>query len=200
MTDKPADVTRLLKAVSAGEEGAGTRLFSLLYDELRKLAAELMRNERPGHTWQRTDLVHEAYIRLAGHQDAHWENRAHFFGAAAKAMRCLLVDHARRRKAAKRGGQEGRPASLDEEHDLARKLILPEEPSMDLEALDKALARIEADERHREKCKLVELRFFAGLTLEQTAQVLGRSVASVKRDWTFAKAWLKRAMAETEQR
>jgi RNA polymerase sigma factor (TIGR02999 family) len=195
MAGQLQDVTRLLDAASAGEEGAWGRLFSLLYDELRALAAELMRNERVGHTWQRTDLVHEAFVRLVGNKNVHWENRAHFFGAAGKAMRCLLVDHARRRNAAKRGGQDGRPVSLDEEHDLISKLVLPEEPSVDLEALDIALAKMEADERHRDKCKLTELHFFAGLTLEQTAHVLGKSLSTVKRDWTFAKAWLKRELS-----
>jgi len=186
----------LLKAASAGEEDARARLFSLLYSELRKLAAELMRKERRGHTWQRTDLVHEVYIRLTGNGNAKWENRAHFFGTAATAMRRLLVDHARRRKTTKRGGKHAQPVSLDEEQDLARKLVLSEEPVVDLEALDKALARFEADERHRDKCRLVELRFFAGLTHEQTAEVLRKSVATVKRDWTFAKAWLRREMTK----
>ncbi len=195
MTNEPENVTRLLNAASNDEAGAWTRLFSILYDQLQQMATKLLHKERPNHTWRRTDLVHEAFIRLVGEDNIRWTGRKQFFAAAARAMRCLLVDYARRRNAAKRGGED-KPLSLDEEHDVAGESAVPDGLAVDIEALDVALARIETDPRHRDKCKLVELRFFAGLSMEQTAQVLGRSLASVKRDWAFIKARIKHEMSK----
>ncbi len=197
MATESRQVTRLLNAASCGEAGAWTRLFSILYGQLQQMATDLLHKERPNHTWQRTDLVHEAFIRLLGHDNMRWADREQFFAAAGRAMRCLLVDHARRRNAAKRGGNN-RPLSLDEDRDVIGESAEPGDLAVDIEALDRALARIETEPRHRDKCKLVELRFFAGLSMEQTAQVLGKSLASVKRDWTFIKARLKREMTKDD--
>ncbi len=199
MAGEPRDTTRLLDAVNAGEEDAWRRLVSLLYKELHGLAAELMQAERQGHTLQPTALVHEAWIRLVGSDQAHWQNRNHFLAAAAKAMRRLLVDHARRRNARKRGGGQGQPVSLDDEHDHPREPAATEELAVDLEALDSALEKLEANEKHREKCKIIELHCFAGLTFEQTAEALKKPLGSIKRDWTFAKAWLHRELTRNEE-
>jgi RNA polymerase sigma factor (TIGR02999 family) len=178
-------VTQLLHQLSAGQEDAAERLIPLIYAELHEIAERQMRRERTDHTLQPTALVHEAFLRLVGNQHASWQNRQQFLGVAAQAMRRILVDHARRQKAQKRGSG-GEKIELDEA------LIASggDSPSIDLEALDGALTRLaELDPRH---ARMVELRFFGGLSVEETAEILGISPATVKRDWQFAKAWLKK--------
>lgn len=178
------DVTRLLVDLQRGTDGAADQLVPLVYDELHKLAVHYMRAERGDHTLQPTALVHEAYIRLVDQRNASWQNRSHFFGIAAQAMRRILVDHARRKRAGKREG--GDRVTLDES--------VAEAPqrSVDLIALDDALNKLASlDPR---QARVVELRFFGGLDIEQTAESLGISPATVKRDWTFARAFLQREM------
>ena len=175
-----SDVTRLLHEWSDGRQAAFDELYPLLYNELRQLAKRQLRGERGGHTLQATALVNEAYLKLAHRPGIKCENRAHFFGVAARAMRCLLVDHARSRGAAKRGG---RAASIQIE--VAGLTVAPD---IDLVALDEALTRLgRTDPRQG---RLVELRFFGGLTIQEAAQVLGVSPATVSREWITAKAWL----------
>jgi len=176
------DVTRILADVNAGNKEAMDALYSRVYDELRGLASGLIRQKGREYTLQATALVNEAYLRLVD-QKAPWESRGHFFSVAAMAMRRILVDHARRRGAAKRGGGQSAQA-LDEA------VALFEERSMDLVALDEALERLA--KLDRDKSRLVELRFFAGLTIPEAAKVLGDSHATVERDWAFVKAWLMR--------
>jgi RNA polymerase sigma-70 factor (ECF subfamily) len=174
-------VTELLAAWSAGDESARDSLMPLVYDELRRLARRQMRRERPGHTLQTTALVNEAYLRLAGQHPIEWRTRAHFFGMAAAMMRRILVDYARRRQYAKRGGGAVR-CSLDDVAAVAG------ERSAEIVAVDEALTRLSAiDERG---CRIVEMRYFGGLTVEEIGSVLHISAATVKRDWTAAKAWL----------
>ena len=178
------DVTRLLVDLQRGADGAADQLVPLVYGELHKLAVHYMRAERGDHTLQPTALVHEAYMRLVDQRNASWQNRSHFFGIAAQAMRRILVDHARRKRAGKREG--GDRVTLDES--------VAEAPqrSVDLIALDDALNKLAAlDPR---QARVVELRFFGGLDIEQTAESLGISPATVKRDWTFARAFLQREM------
>jgi RNA polymerase sigma factor (TIGR02999 family) len=182
-----SDVTRILDDIGHGDPSASERLLPLVYDELRKLAAQRLAKEPPGHTLQATALVHEAYVRLvdAEHQQK-WDSRGHFFAAAAEAMRRLLVDSARRKLSQKRGGGRQRvDVELPDNEDGP--------PSDDLLALDDALKKLEAKDAR--KSKLVELRFFSGLTTEQAAEALGVSVATAERDWTFARAWLRREMS-----
>jgi RNA polymerase sigma factor (TIGR02999 family) len=161
-------------------------LTPLVYDELHRLAARHMRGERVGHTLQTSALVNEAYLRLAGNAEIQWQDRAHFFAVAAQAMRRILVDHARRRGNQKRGG--GAPKiALDEA------LIISAERAVEVVALDDALARLaEIDQR---KSRLVELRFFGGLSIEEAAEVLKVSPGTAMRDWTFTKAWLRREIS-----
>jgi RNA polymerase sigma factor (TIGR02999 family) len=159
----------------------------LVYDELRRLAHHYLRRERSDHTLQSTALVHEAYVRLAGQNPPEWQNRAHFFGIAARIMRQILVEHARGRAADKRGGDPVR-IELDESQALAQA------HDVDVIALDKALRKL--SELDMQQGRIVELRFFAGLTIEDTSEVLGISPATVKRDWTTARAWLFRAMTD----
>ena len=175
-----SDVTRLLHEWSAGRREAFDELYPLLYNELRQLAARHLRGERSGHTLQATALVNEAYIKLAHQPGVKCENRAHFFAVAARAMRCLLVDHARSHDAAKRGGGP-RPIQVE----LAGLTV---EPDVDLVALDEALTRLALTDPRQGR--LVELRFFGGLTIQEAAQVLDVSPATVSREWTTAKAWL----------
>lgn len=193
-TPAPTEVTRLIQQVHAGDERARSDLWILVYDELRRLAAGQMSQERQAHTLQPTALVHEAWLRLAADPSAGSRNRAHFFGVAAEAMRRILVEHARRRASDRRGGGMARIGLSDVSRidDLAGEDL---GPAADLEALDQAVARLEASGRHPRKCRVVNLRFFVGLTIEQAAEVLGVSPASVKRDWEFAKAWLSRDIA-----
>jgi len=179
-------VTRLLSAIGSGDREATDRLLLLLYDELRSLAAARMAREPPGQTLQATALVHEAYLRLVGDPHAKWQNRGHFFAAAAQAMRRILVERARHYRRAKHGGGKRR-LEVD-----ASELVSSEESTLDLVALDEALARLEKkDER---MARVVMLRFFAGLEVDDTAAALGISPRTVKREWAVAKAWLYRQM------
>jgi RNA polymerase sigma factor (TIGR02999 family) len=175
------DVTALLIEWSGGDPDALERLMPVVYGELRKLAASYLREERPDHTLQPTALVHEAYLRLTNQRQVAWQNRAHFFGIAARMMRRILVDYARRRRAAKRNAAAWRVAT-----DVPDALDgFPE-----LLALDRALSSLERLDP--QQARVVELRFFAGLTVEETAEAVGISAATVKRDWRTAKAWLRR--------
>jgi RNA polymerase sigma factor (TIGR02999 family) len=182
-------VTQLLVRWREGDRRALDELMPLVYTELHRLAAHYMRGERPGHTLQTSALVNEAYLRLAGHEDIQWQDRAHFFAVAARAMRRILVDHARRRGNQKRGGDMHKVA-LDEA------LVVSDERAAEVVALDDALARLA--EIAPRKSQLVELRFFGGLGIEETAEVLQVSPGTVMRDWTFAKAWLRREMTGGE--
>jgi len=184
------DVTHLLDAATAGDRHAAAELLPLVYDELRKLAAARMAQEKPGETLQATALVHEAYLRLIGPADANrWDNRGHFFAAAAEAMRRILVDAARRKEREKHGGDRRR-VDLD-----AISIVVPD-PRHDLVALDAALTRLAAEDP--EAARLVELRHFAGLTVHEAAQVLGISPRTADRVWSFARAWLHRQLTENE--
>lgn len=183
------DVTRLLSAIRDGDRSALERLIPVVYDELRDLAAFYIRRERSDHTLQPTALVHEAYLRLAGHIEDHgadWRDRTHFFGVAARVMRQVLVDHARAHLAAKRGGGHTRVTFDDADRGV-------EAGTVDVLALDVALTRLAALDA--EQARLVELRFFAGLTVEETAELVGRSPTSIKRDWRLARAWLHRELS-----
>jgi RNA polymerase sigma-70 factor, ECF subfamily len=175
------DVTDLLNDWSNGDQDALNRLMPLVYDELHRLASRYLRRERVGHTLQTTALVHEAYLKLVDQKKANWENRVQFFAAAAKVMRHVLVDYARGRKAAKRGGHYRR-LSLDEA------AISSEEKDADLLVLNEALDDLAAIDA--QQSRVVELRVFAGLTVEDTAEALGISPRTVKREWSMAKAWL----------
>jgi RNA polymerase sigma factor (TIGR02999 family) len=179
-----AAVTRLLVRWTEGDKQALEDLLPLVYDELRRLARRYLQQERPGHTLQSTALVHEAYLRLVD-QNVSWQNRAHFFGIAAQMMRRILVDHARSRSAAKRGDGACR-VTLDEG------LVAQEQRDLDVVALDDALTNL--GKIDPQQGKIVELRFFAGLSIEETSEVLNISPATVKRDWAMAKAWLHREM------
>ena len=176
------EVTRILSAVEQGDPQAATQLLPLVYEELRRLAAEKMAQEKPGQTLQATALVHEAYIRLVNVEKArHWDSRGHFFAAAAEAMRRILVESARRKQRIRHGGGR-RGLDLDE------KDVADEGPADAILALDEALARLGAEEAV--VAEVVKLRYFAGLTIEQTAAALGISVRTANRHWAYAKAWL----------
>ncbi len=180
-----AEITALLKRWGAGDGTARDELIGLVYQEIRAIARALMRNERRGHILDTTSLVHEAYLRLAGQEQMDWQNRAHFYGAAATAMRRILVDEARKRLSVKRGsGSE--PESLD------AFAAIQLEPDLDIVALHGALE--ELAELDPERARVVDLRYILGLSIEETAGVLGRSPQSVSRDWTAAKAWLARRL------
>lgn len=180
MSSTHKEVTLLLGEMSGGNRSAPEQLLPLVYDELRKLAHGYLQNERADHSLQATALVHEAYIRLVDWQTVSWQNRAHFFAVAAGVMRKILVDHARAKQAQKRDG--GQKLELGEAVGLAA------EREIDLIALDEALKNLaEFDDV---QARLVEMRFFGGLTIEETAHTLGVSPATVKREWTMAKAWL----------
>lgn len=177
----PTDVTVLLASLAQGNQQAASDLMPLVYNELRRMAARYMRRERVDHTLQTTALVHEAYLKLVDQTSASWQNRAHFFGVAAQVMRHILIDHARGQMREKRGGGQAMIA-LDEG------LVFSPEQSSELLEVDAALNRLtELDPRQG---KIVEMRFFGGLTVEETAAVLGISPKTVKRDWSVAKAWL----------
>jgi RNA polymerase sigma-70 factor, ECF subfamily len=186
-------VTALLCRASLGERAATDELLPLVYDELRRLAAAHLAEERAGHTLQPTALAHEAYLRLVGPGGTTWENRAHFFGAAARAIRRILVDHARGRVRQKRGGGV-EVQSL--EADCAERHPITPPPSVDLIALDDALERLTALDP--QKARIVEMRFFGGLTVEEVAAALGVSESTVARDWQFARVWLYRAIVGSE--
>ncbi len=176
-----SDVTQVLQAIGQGDSQAATRLLPLVYDELRKLAACRMANERPGQTLQPTALVHEAWLRLTGDNEQHWDSRAHFFGAAAEAMRRILIENARRKKALRHGGGQVRL-------DVQEVEIAAPAKEDELLAIDEALERFAAAEPA--KAELVKLRFFAGLSIEEAAGVLRISEATAKRWWAYARAWL----------
>lgn len=181
----PHDVTALLGEWSRGNRTALNQLLPLVYAELRRVAARHLRNERPDHTLQPTALVHEVYIRLVDQRQVDWQNRAHFFGVAAQVMRRVLVDHARRHGASKRG-MGARCVSIDEAKDIAASNEIP------ILALDHALHCLERVDS--ELAKIVELRAFGGLTIDEAAQVLNVSPSTAKRDWRTAKAWLNREL------
>jgi RNA polymerase sigma factor (TIGR02999 family) len=182
------DVTRLIAAVREGREGASGELFQIVYRELRQLAGRYMRNERRDHTLQATALVHEAYLRVTSQEQLSFENRAHFFGVAASVMRRVLIDHARASRAEKRGGGDVK-VPLDDA--LAAAAETPDA----LIELDEALARLAAlDQR---QARVIELRFFGGLSVEETAEVLGVASRTVKRDWRVARAWLRRELSSS---
>ena len=178
------EVTRLLADLREGVPDAADRLAPIVYHELHRLATFAMQRESAGHTLQPTELVHEAFIRLVGQRDTRWANRSQFYGIASQAIRRILIDHARRRRAAKR--DHGIRVTLDE------RIGASDERELDLIALDEALTQLETlDPR---QARVVELRFFAGLSVEETATALDISPATVKRDWTFARAFLLRAL------
>lgn len=181
-------ITQLLKEWSKGNQAVLDDLMPLVYDELRRQASRYLRNERQGHTLQTTALIHEAYLKLIGINQIEWQNRAHFFAIASTAMRRILVDYARERKREKRGG-------IAENLPLTEALqISSNEKSVDLIALDEALNRLaKLDER---QARVVELRYFSGLSNDETAEVLGVSNATVRNDWNLAKAWLKLQIAQ----
>lgn len=187
-----SDVTRILTAIEQGDAKAADELLPLVYEEMRRLAAQKMSREPPGQTLQATALVHEAYIRLVGSEDQDWSGRTHFFAAAAEAMRRILVDNARRKKSLKRGGNRHR-VEFDES-------ILTDDkvnPADDLVALDEALQKLA--QKDRLKADLVKLRYFAGLTSEQAAKVLGISPATAERHWDYARSWLRVAITKASQ-
>lgn len=188
METSPAsgDVTRWLLQWSQGSREALEKLLPLVYDELRRLAASYLRREAPGHTLQPTALVHEAFLRLVDQRSVEWKSRAQFFAIAARSMRQVLVDHARTADASKRGGSVIR-ITIDERHGV----VSPRE--IDLEVLDEALKRLTALDP--DLGRLVELRFFGGLTVEETAEVMGSSPRTIKREWRSAKAWLYREIS-----
>ena len=181
--EKSQEITRMLQEWNGGKQEALDALLPLVYAELHRQASRYLRRERPDHTLQATALIHEAYMKLVDQREVNWQNRAHFFGIAAQMMRRILVDYARQRHRAKRGG-------IAEDLPLEKAaLVVSEEKSVDLVALDEALTRLaKFDER---QARIVELRYFSGLTIEETAEVLRISPATVKSDWNVAKAWLR---------
>jgi RNA polymerase sigma factor (TIGR02999 family) len=190
--DAMSDVTQILSAIEQGDPQAAERLLPLVYDELRQLAAQRLAQERPGQTLQATALVHEAYLRLVGDAPAQtWNSRGHFFAAAAEAMRRILIDQARRKGSQRRGGSRHRRQLLDEDR--------IEAPLHDeLLDLDEALAQLAVTDR--QAAELVKLRVFAGMTVEEIAQLQGTSTRTVKRNWAYARAWLGRELAAYDER
>lgn len=186
MSSPHHEVTRLLEAWSGGQREALDKLLPLVYSELRKMAQRYMNSQPSGHTLQTTALIHEAYLKLADQKDKKWQNRAHFFAVAGKAMRHILVDHSRTRQREKRGG-ETKFISLDQAPELSS------ERAHEIVALGEALDRLEQLEAR--KCQVVELRYFAGLSVEETAEVLKVTSRTVERDWRFAKTWLLRELS-----
>ena len=191
MPQTPQNVTQLLVGWSKGDKEALDKLVPLVYDELRRQAARYLRHERPGHTLQTTALIHEAYLRLIDQKNVHWQNRAHFFGIAAQMMRRILIDHARTKKRTKRGGSDVRIS-------FSEAVLKTPGQDLDFVALDEALDRLAAIDE--QQSRIVELRFFSGLTVEETAEVLSISTATVKRDWSMAKAWLHREICGEVQK
>jgi RNA polymerase sigma factor (TIGR02999 family) len=201
--NEPRDerVTELLVSWSSGDQRALAELMPLVYGELRRLAERQLRGERPNHTLQRTALVHEAYMRLISQRNVSWQSRAQFIGLAAQLMRRILIDHARGKRRAKRGGGVA-PISLDqtgvvlgapdEEGVRGEALEFAADPTVDLSAIDEVLKRLEAIDP--KQGRIVELRFFGGLSIEETAEVVGVSPATVKREWALARAWLRREL------
>jgi RNA polymerase sigma factor (TIGR02999 family) len=183
------DVTRILSAIEQGDPSAAAQLLPLVYEELRKLAAHKMAQENPGQTLQATGLVHEAYLRLVDTEKArHWNSRGHFFGAAAEAMRRILVENARRKSGPEAGGGHCRVELSNVAEEIRG-------PDLDLIALNEAIDKLQAKDARA--AELVKLRFFAGLTRQQAAEALGVSVATADNDWAYAKGWLKAELAGT---
>jgi len=183
-SSKQKEITNLLGAVGAGEKNAPEKLLELVYDDLRRLAGAYMKNERSDHTLQPTALVHEAYLRLIEWENVTWQNRAQFFAVAAEVMRKVLIDHARQKSALKRSG--GQKIELDDAVSFSDK------KEFDLLALEEVLQSLEKFDARQ--AKIVELRFFGGLSIEETAYVMKVSETTVKREWTFAKAWFQREL------
>jgi len=185
------EVTRILSAIEQGDPHAAEQLLPLVYDELRKLAAQKLAHEKPNQTLQATALVHEAYLRLVGPdpKDQHWHGQGHFFAAAAEAMRRILIEQVRRKRRPKHGGDRRRI-------DLDEALGCAEVPETDLLPLDLALSRLELADPLA--AKLVKLRYFAGLTMAQTASALGISLRTAERNWTYARTWLHRELAQLD--
>jgi RNA polymerase sigma factor (TIGR02999 family) len=186
------DITELLDRWHAGDAAAFETLVERVYAELRRIADGVLRGERAEHTLQPTALVHEAYLRLTGLRELKLQNRRHFYGAAAKAMRRILVDHARHRRALKRGGADVRHVPIDEARDAVEAGL---DLGFDIERLDHALAALATVAP--DKARVVELRYFAGLSVEETASLLEVAPATVKRHWAFARAWLYRELADS---
>ena len=187
MTPSPNEVTQLLVAWGNGDQEARDQLMPLVYAELHRLAHRHIKRERPGHTLQTSALVNEAFVRLVDQREVQWQSRGHFFSIAAQMMRRILVDYARKRRFAKRGGNQLQ-VTLNED------VVAAKQRSADVILLDDALKQLaEVDER---KSKVVELKFFGGLSIEETAETLGVSPGTVMRDWTLAKAWLIRAVSK----
>jgi RNA polymerase sigma-70 factor (ECF subfamily) len=182
----PEVVTQLLIEWSHGDQAALAKLMPLVYSELRRLASNYLRRERAGHTLQPTALVNEAYLKLVDQRNMKWQNRAQFFGISAQLMRRILVDHARQHQAAKRGGSDQQRLSITSAEALA------EQPKIDLLALNEALD--ELAQMDPQQGRIVELKFFGGLSIEETAEVLGIGHATVERDWKVARAWLRRKL------
>ena len=186
-----SEVTRILSAIEGGDAGAARDLLPLVYDELRRLAAQKLAREKPGQTLQATALVHEAYVRLVeGERGESWKGRGHFFAAAAEAMRRILIENARRKQAEKHGGGRRRV-------DLCEALSVADPPPDELLALEEALARLESLDPAA--ARLVTLRYFAGLTLPEAARTLGLSQRSAERNWTYARTWLRRELARGDE-
>ncbi len=179
-------ITKLLVDWSAGNELAQDQLFPLVYEELRRMARRYMRRQPSGHTFQTTELIHEAYLKLANQEEKSWQNRAHFFGVAAKAMRHILVDYARSKQSQKRGDWKARVT-------LGENVAISTESSDEMVALDDALKQLSTLDAR--KSRVVELKFFGGLNIEEIAEVLKISDKTVKRDWSFARTWLLRQLA-----
>jgi RNA polymerase sigma factor (TIGR02999 family) len=182
------NVTKMLRDWRNGDQEALEQLIPVVYDELHRQAARYLRREHPGHTLQTTALIHEAYLRLINQQNIEWQNRAHFYAIAARLMRQILVDHARRRQATKRGGS-------DIKVPLEEAMVISPGENVDLVALDEALTRLAAIDP--QQSRIVELRYFSGLSVEETAEVLGVSSRTVNRDWNVAKAWLRQQISES---
>jgi RNA polymerase sigma factor (TIGR02999 family) len=187
MPEANGDVTRLLGQLRAGNHDVAEQIVPLIYDELRRIAGAQMRRERPGHTLQATAVVNEAYMRMVGEQEMQWQNRAHFFAIAAITMRRVLLDYARQHHAGRRGGEAARKVDIDAE------LLVGQDRIEDVVALDEVLARLTGMDP--DQGRIVELRFFAGLNVEETAEVMGISPSTVKREWRLAKAWLDRELS-----
>ena len=187
-----SNVTELLRRIESGDPSAAEDILPLVYDELRKLAAAKLANERPGQTIQATVLVHEVWLRLVGSDvDIHWNGRGHFFAAAAHAMQRILVENARRKKRLKAGGEFKRVSMSEAAGSVAS-------PSVDVLAVDEALRKL--DQQDHRKAELVRLRFFAGLTVPEAARALGISASTADNDWAYAKTWLRLELAEDEER
>lgn len=189
MPDQPEDITQLLSRAAEGDTDAASALLPLVYEELRALAGSYLASERPDHTLQPTAIVHEAYLRLVGTPEASWNDRTHFFRAAALAMRRVLVNHARDRNRLKRGGARRRVPLAD---DTPAPVVIDE--TLDLLALDEALAELGRADKRKEQ--IVELRFFGGFSIDEISEILRISPAQVKRDWTTARAFLASRLAE----